>query len=132
MPCITCLIDPYPALHHLLTASYSALQVLEAKHCYGTTSIEHPAVQMISWERGRIYLGGKVTGLELPKRYPPPSPHAPVPPPFLCTFITSRGSSSSGSGSGSCSGSGSSSGSSRSGSSSTSSSGYPWLQLRWR
>lgn len=29
----------------------------EAKHCYGTTSIEHPAVQMISMERGKYYLG---------------------------------------------------------------------------
>ncbi len=30
---------------------------LEAKHCYGTTSIEHPAVQMISMERGKFYMG---------------------------------------------------------------------------
>ena len=30
---------------------------LEAKHCYGTTSIEHPAVQMISMERGKYYMG---------------------------------------------------------------------------
>ncbi len=29
----------------------------EAKHCYGTTSIEHPAVQMISMERGKHYIG---------------------------------------------------------------------------
>lgn len=29
----------------------------EAKHCYGTTSIEHPAVQMISMERGKYYIG---------------------------------------------------------------------------
>ncbi|CAL5229551.1 g12900 [Coccomyxa viridis] len=41
---------------------------LEAKHCYGTTSIEHPAVQMISMERGKFYMGGKVQGLNLPKR----------------------------------------------------------------
>ncbi|EIE21437.1 ATP sulfurylase [Coccomyxa subellipsoidea C-169] len=41
---------------------------LEAKNCYGTTSIEHPAVQMISMERGKYYMGGKVEGLELPKR----------------------------------------------------------------
>lgn len=41
---------------------------LEAKNCYGTTSIEHPAVQMITMERGKYYLGGKVEGLELPKR----------------------------------------------------------------
>lgn len=40
----------------------------EAKHCYGTTSIEHPAVQMITMERGKYYLGGEIQGLELPKR----------------------------------------------------------------
>ncbi|KAK9820681.1 hypothetical protein WJX74_005495 [Apatococcus lobatus] len=48
---------------------------LEALKCYGTSSIEHPAVQMISMERGQYYLGGKVTGLELPKRvFPCASP----------------------------------------------------------
>eukprot|EP00891_Asterochloris_glomerata_P004981 jgi/Astpho2/4981/fgenesh1_pm.00070_%23_7_t len=41
---------------------------VEALKCYGTTSIEHPAVQMITMERGKYYLGGKVQGLELPKR----------------------------------------------------------------
>ena len=30
---------------------------LEAKHCYATTSIEHPAVQMIAMERGKYYIG---------------------------------------------------------------------------
>jgi sulfate adenylyltransferase len=40
----------------------------EAQGCYGTTSIEHPAVKMIATERGRIYLGGCVQGLELPCR----------------------------------------------------------------
>jgi sulfate adenylyltransferase len=30
---------------------------LEAKHCYGTTSVEHPAVQMITMERGKYYMG---------------------------------------------------------------------------
>lgn len=32
---------------------------LEARNCYGTTSIEHPAVQMISMERGKYYMGGE-------------------------------------------------------------------------
>ncbi|GAB4819847.1 hypothetical protein N2152v2_006893 [Parachlorella kessleri] len=41
---------------------------LEAQKCYGTTSIEHPAVQMISMERGKYYMGGKVEGLRLPTR----------------------------------------------------------------
>ncbi len=40
----------------------------EAQGCYGTTSIEHPAVRMISGERGRFYLGGSLQGLELPQR----------------------------------------------------------------
>lgn len=41
----------------------------EAKMCYGTSSLEHPGVQMISMERGKYYLGGKLTVFELPKRY---------------------------------------------------------------
>ncbi len=41
---------------------------LEAKMCYGTSSLEHPGVQMISMERGKYYVGGKVYGLELPTR----------------------------------------------------------------
>ena len=40
----------------------------EAQGCYGTTSIEHPAVKMIATERGRFYLGGTVHGLALPTR----------------------------------------------------------------
>ncbi len=43
-------------------------KVVEAKGCYGTTSIEHPAVRMITTERKRFYLGGSIKGLELPKR----------------------------------------------------------------
>ncbi|MFM7267666.1 MAG: sulfate adenylyltransferase [Cyanobium sp.] len=43
-------------------------KVLEAQGCYGTTSLEHPAVRMIATERGRYYLGGKVEGLALPRR----------------------------------------------------------------
>ena len=43
-------------------------KVLEAKGCYGTTSLEHPAVRMIAMERKRFYLGGPLTGLELPIR----------------------------------------------------------------
>lgn len=40
----------------------------EAQGCYGTTSIEHPAVRMIATERGRYYLGGALQGLDLPSR----------------------------------------------------------------
>ncbi len=43
-------------------------KVLEAKGCYGTTSLEHPAVKMIATQRKRFYLGGEIKGLELPKR----------------------------------------------------------------
>ncbi len=43
-------------------------KVLEAQGCYGTTSLEHPAVRMIATERKRFYLGGGLQGLELPKR----------------------------------------------------------------
>ena len=41
---------------------------LEAEYCYGTNSLDHPAVKMIFNERGRYYLGGKIYGLDLPKR----------------------------------------------------------------
>ena len=43
-------------------------KVVEAKGCYGTTSLEHPAVRMIATERRRFYPGGVIQGLELPKR----------------------------------------------------------------
>ena len=43
-------------------------KVKEAQGCYGTTSLEHPAVRMIAGERGRYYIGGRVQGLELPQR----------------------------------------------------------------
>lgn len=47
----------------------------EALGCYGTTSLEHPAVKMIATERGRFYLGGPIQGLELPNRvFPCKSP----------------------------------------------------------
>lgn len=50
-------------------------KVVEAKGCYGTTSLEHPAVRMIATERKRFYLGGTLQGLELPKRiFPCKSP----------------------------------------------------------
>jgi sulfate adenylyltransferase len=43
-------------------------KVKEAMGCYGTTSLEHPAVRMIACERGRYYLGGRIQGLALPQR----------------------------------------------------------------
>ena len=43
-------------------------KVAEAQGCYGTTSLEHPAVRMIAMERKCFYLGGTLKGLELPNR----------------------------------------------------------------
>lgn len=40
----------------------------EALGSYGTSSIEHPGVAMISMERGKYYLSGKLQGLENPTR----------------------------------------------------------------
>ena len=49
-------------------AKWEPDKVAEAKGCYGTTSVEHPAVRMITMERKRFYLGGSLQGLELPQR----------------------------------------------------------------
>ena len=51
-----------------VTSKYRPNKAKEAKLCYGTSSLEHPGVQMIAQERGAYYLGGRVHGLELPKR----------------------------------------------------------------
>ena len=40
-----------------VTEKYVPNKPQEAKMCYGTSSLEHPGVQMISMERGRFYLG---------------------------------------------------------------------------
>jgi len=58
-----------------VSSKWTPNKPVEARQCYGTTSIEHPAVQMITMERGRYYLGGKISGLALPKRaFPCASP----------------------------------------------------------
>jgi len=41
---------------------------LECLKCYGTSSLEHPGTQMVAMERGKYYLGGKLTGLNKPVR----------------------------------------------------------------
>ena len=43
-------------------------KALEAKQCYGTSSLEHPGVSMIAQERGKYYVSGPIQGLELPTR----------------------------------------------------------------
>lgn len=58
-----------------VTSKYIPNKALEAKQCYGTTSIEHPAVNMITTERGKYYCGGNVIGLNVPIReFPCKSP----------------------------------------------------------
>lgn len=51
-----------------VSSKYIPNKAKEAKACYGTTSIEHPAVSMITTERGKYYCGGKITGLNVPIR----------------------------------------------------------------
>ena len=51
-----------------ISSKWEPDKTFEAKNCYGTNSLEHPAVKMIFHERGKYYLGGKVYGFELPKR----------------------------------------------------------------
>lgn len=41
---------------------------LECLKCYGTSEIEHPGSLMVATERGKYYMGGKVTGLNAPVR----------------------------------------------------------------
>jgi len=42
--------------------------VKECKNLYGVTTLEHPGVLMVATERGKYYLGGKVTGVAIPER----------------------------------------------------------------
>jgi sulfate adenylyltransferase len=51
-----------------LTDKFTPDKPLECLKCYGTSQIEHPGTLMVATERGRYYMGGKVTGLNLPVR----------------------------------------------------------------
>mmetsp|Transcript_11544 Transcript_11544/g.33194 ORF Transcript_11544/g.33194 Transcript_11544/m.33194 type:complete len:431 (+) Transcript_11544:90-1382(+) len=51
-----------------LTDKYKPNKVKETKECYGTSELEHPGTLMVATERGKHYMGGKVTGLNLPVR----------------------------------------------------------------
>jgi len=51
-----------------LTDKYVPNKPLECLKCYGTSEIEHPGALMVATERGKYYMGGKVTGLNLPLR----------------------------------------------------------------
>lgn len=51
-----------------LTDKFLPNKVKETRECYGTSELEHPGTLMVATERGKYYMGGKVTGLNLPKR----------------------------------------------------------------
>jgi len=50
------------------TDKFSPNKAYECKECYGTSEIEHPGSLMVATERGKYYMGGKITGLNLPIR----------------------------------------------------------------
>jgi sulfate adenylyltransferase len=58
-----------------VTSRYTPAKDVEAKNCYGTSSLEHPGAMMIANERGQSYCGGDIVGLNVPKRdFPCQSP----------------------------------------------------------
>jgi len=50
------------------TDKYEPNKPLECLNCYGTSKIEHPGSLMVATQRGKYYMGAKVTGLNLPIR----------------------------------------------------------------
>jgi sulfate adenylyltransferase len=50
------------------TDKYTPDKPLECLKCYGTSAIEHPGALMVATERGKYYMGGKITGLNKPVR----------------------------------------------------------------
>lgn len=50
------------------TDKYVPDKPLECLKCYGTSAIEHPGALMVATERGKYYMGGKITGLNKPVR----------------------------------------------------------------
>merc|ERR1719223_2665061 len=50
------------------TDKYLPNKAEECKAGYGTSEIEHPGSLMVATERGKYYMGGKITGLDLPVR----------------------------------------------------------------
>merc|ERR1711966_266731 len=51
-----------------LTDKFTPNKVKETKECYGTSELEHGGTLMVATERGKYYMGGKVTGLNTPVR----------------------------------------------------------------
>jgi sulfate adenylyltransferase len=65
---------PIATVH--LTDKFVPDKPLECLKCYGTSAIEHPGALMVATERGKYYMGGTVTGLNLPVReFPCKTPH---------------------------------------------------------
>ena len=50
------------------TDKYTPDKVKECKSCYGTSELEHPGTLMVATQRGKYYMGGKITGLNVPAR----------------------------------------------------------------
>jgi sulfate adenylyltransferase len=50
------------------TDKYLPNKAYECKKCYGTSEIEHPGALMVATERGKYYMGGHISGLNLPVR----------------------------------------------------------------
>lgn len=44
-----------------IDSKWTPNKAVEALNCYGTSSLEHPGVLMIATERGKYYIGGKVS-----------------------------------------------------------------------
>jgi len=54
---------------------YKPNKVVEAKECYGTSSLEHPTVYSLITEQGPYYIGGKLHGIKSPAfQYPAQTP----------------------------------------------------------
>jgi len=51
-----------------VSSVYTPDKPLECVKAYGTGTIEHPGVRMVAMERGSIYLGGELTGIDTPVR----------------------------------------------------------------
>ena len=60
--------DGTPMALMTVESKYTPDKPLECIKCYGTATIEHPGVRMVSMERGKYYIGGKLTGLGVPTR----------------------------------------------------------------
>lgn len=50
------------------TDKFEPNKVVECRNCYGTSELEHPGTLMVATQRGKYYMGGKVTGLNAPVR----------------------------------------------------------------